>query len=188
MIRLAVRRLRRSSGRELVQVLRPKRIDFLLYQLAPSDARTDVAVADDVVIQRFTPENPSSFRAIDARLTEKRHCYAVILNGTVAHQSWLFGDLILLAQFGFDPEIPVIGECDTPPAFRGMRLYPRALQYIAQDVFRRGVADRLYMWVAPDNILSIRGIERAGFSLTARLRGFKLAGLLVYRKVDRYGE
>lgn len=181
-------RLRRTRPRELIGILAPKGIDFLLFELAPDNARTDVAPTGDVEIRRFDPATPSGFDAIDAGLTDHRHCYAIIIDGDVAHQSWLFTDLVMLAQFGFDPRVPVIGECATSSRYRGMRLYPHTLQHIAQDVFGRGLADRLFMWVAPDNVPSIRGIERAGFTRAARLRGFKIGGLLVWRNVEREGD
>ena len=57
---------------------------------------------------------------------------------------------------------PLIGNCYTQPASRGQGLYPRMLRTVCLCLARRG-----FKWAvvscAPDNIPSIKGIERAGF-------------------------
>jgi hypothetical protein len=59
--------------------------------------------------------------------------------------------------------VPMIGNCYTLPEKRGQRLYPRMLVTVCRALARDGHA-RAIISCEPDNIASIRGIERAGFA------------------------
>jgi RimJ/RimL family protein N-acetyltransferase len=57
---------------------------------------------------------------------------------------------------------PLIGNCYTQPALRGRGLYPRMLRTACLCLARRGFGSAVIS-CSPDNIPSIKGIERAGF-------------------------
>ena len=54
-----------------------------------------------------------------------------------------------------------IGPCFTDEKFRGMGIYPTVLNYICSNI---GTDDSsFYMIISPENISSIRGVEKVGF-------------------------
>lgn len=161
--------------------LRPQRIEMVLFELRGDIQETGIA-PPELTFHKFTLEESSGRPEIDARLSADRSCYAFLAAGEVAHTSWLIRDVLLPATFGFAADVPVIGDCDTPVAFRGRRLYPIALQRIARDVAACAIADRVHILVAPDNHASIRGIEHAGGVRRARLGGLRIAGLTLRKQ------
>ena len=162
--------------RKVLARLRPQRIDLVLFELLGREPNKPIS--EGFTAATYTPLRPSARPEIDKRLSDKRSCYAFLHDGEIAHASWLLDDVLLPASFGFDPRVPVIGDCDTPPKFRGRRLYPEMLQRIASDVLAARGCDRVYILVSPDNVASIRGIEHAGGVRVSRLEGIRVAGLL----------
>lgn len=59
-------------------------------------------------------------------------------------------------------DTPMIGNCFTLPAWRGRGLYPRLLVATCQHLAAQGHG-RAIITCAPDNLASVRGIEKAGF-------------------------
>lgn len=189
------RKLRSLNMRQIVRRLRPQTINQLLYEhtrasLDEALGRLKVHDQADAVInntsyqdslnvERFSNKNLSGEVHLDGRLSDVRECYAVKVDGAIAHESWLFNTVLLPSQFGFPKNVPVIGDCVTHADFRGRHLYPRVLMHIADDVIRDGHSSRIYVLVSPDNKASIRGIERAGFRQLAHLKGLRVAGCLV---------
>lgn len=57
---------------------------------------------------------------------------------------------------------PIISNCLTFPAFRGQGLYPMVLRASLRHLAAQGYS-RAIITCAPDNIASVRGIEKAGF-------------------------
>lgn len=176
----ALRKLRSLGFVATLRRLSPRRVDQLLYV---ADAPLpELATPAGVVIERFGPAHPSGIAAVDRKLSSRRLCYIAFVDGQPAHQSWVIRDALLPGQFGMDPQAPVIGECATPTAYRGQGLYPRTLIRIVNDWFGEGGGRPMYVLVAPDNGPSIRGIERAGFRRAARLRGYRVLGIMVRRQ------
>jgi RimJ/RimL family protein N-acetyltransferase len=58
--------------------------------------------------------------------------------------------------------VPIICNCVTLPAFRGQGLYPLLLNEACRHLAAQGHR-RAIVTCAPDNLASIRGIEKAGF-------------------------
>ena len=56
-----------------------------------------------------------------------------------------------------------IGPCFTIPTARGKGLYTKVLNYITGDLHYQNAS--FYMLVNKNNLPSVKGIERAGFSL-----------------------
>lgn len=151
----------------MLKRLLPVRIDELLYEMPVAEA---LACGD--------PGFEVRREAAGARV-----CYSVAMEGETAHRSWLHRSARLPSRFGFDGGAPVIGDCHTAERFRGRSIYPRVLRYIARDVARRE-GKPVYVLVSPANLASVRGIEKAGFRRLARLRGIRVAGLLLGRRVE----
>lgn len=61
-----------------------------------------------------------------------------------------------------------IGPCYTRNDCRGIGIYPDVLKYICSSIGDEG--SRFFMLVSPENKSSIRGIEKAGFKLTGKVR------------------
>lgn len=104
-------------------------------------------------------------------------------NGTIGHISWLY--------YREDPNRMLrLGEkeceikfCLTLPKFRGKGLYPAALQTIQQYLKEQGYR-RCFICVNDDNLASIRGIEKSGFTLAGRMRVCKAFGFQISRRCD----
>lgn len=98
--------------------------------------------------------------------------------GKIAHMSWLFHPPKVketLVVFHLCEGQCFIGACLTSPEFRGKNIYPVVLQHILRDVFTRGTK-AVFIAAAPSNIASMRGVEKAGFHLLKKIRGFMLFG------------
>lgn len=68
---------------------------------------------------------------------------------------------------------PMIGNCFTLPAWRGRGLYPRLLVATCQHLAAQGHS-RAIITCAPDNLASVRGIEKAGFRRVRTVRSLVL--------------
>ncbi|MBL8130238.1 MAG: GNAT family N-acetyltransferase [Anaerolineae bacterium] len=151
----------------LIKPLKPRRVDTFLYEL------------------NTTSFSPQSFveepLSVEKREDENRIHYIAYFDGHVAHRATLFLRVRLPAQFGYGHH-PVIGDCVTDPAFRGRKLYPHMLNFIVQDAYATMGTPIVQILVAHDNLASIRGIERAGFTRIARLRGIRLGPFVLNRK------
>jgi hypothetical protein len=157
-------------------------VDELLYTVDVAARLPETSCPVPVRIERFDADAPSGDPSIDRRLDGLRACFVAHVDGQVAHRSWLHHDTLLPSLFGF-AAAPVIGDCATDPAFRGLRLYPHVLTHIVADVRARALADAVHVLVASDNTASIRGIERAGFSLIGHLRGVRVGPVVLRRQV-----
>jgi len=177
-------RLRAAGLRRIARFVVPRRVDELLYTADLAATRPLRPAAVPVLVRRYDLATPSGDTAVDARLTAWRACYIGSVDGEAAHQSWLFFDTTLPSLFGFDGSVPVIGECATADKFRGKGIYPHVLQHILADVRARGLAEQVYILVSAHNAPSIAGIERAGFTRQAHLRGIR-CGPVVLRRPGR---
>lgn len=63
---------------------------------------------------------------------------------------------------GESDDMPIISNCVTLPAYRGQGIYPRLLRATCRHLAAQGYR-RAIITCAPDNIASVRGIEKAGF-------------------------
>lgn len=155
--------------------LRPRSIDLLLY--SGEKRPHPVAPPQGLLIAKYTFELPSGDMTIDRRLSPRRTCYVASCNGSRVHESWIRYDVQLPQQFGYGC-LPVIGDCVTRAEFRGKRIFPTVLQHILNDMD----SPEAYILVSPDNVSSVRGIERAGFQFVERLRGIRVGPLLWKRR------
>jgi RimJ/RimL family protein N-acetyltransferase len=174
-------RLRTAGPGALLRAVRPRRVDELLYAADVAAELPATPCPVPVQVERFDARALSGDPSIDRRLDGRRACFVARVDGRIAHRSWLHDDTLLPSLFGYGAA-PVIGDCATDPAFRGLHLYPHVLAHIVADVRARALADAVHVLVAPDNAPSIRGIERAGFRLVAHLRGVRIGTLVLGRR------
>ena len=111
------------------------------------------------------------------RLHHGDRCYAVWLDGRLAHYSWV-------QRSGSHPiteagiSVPVadgefwIYDCRTVEWARGKGIYPAILEQVVNEHFEAGYC-RAWIYTSRENIPSQRGILRAGFGQVATLRAFR---------------
>lgn len=178
-----VERLRAHGPGAALRALAPRRVDELLYGIDASTPLPALEFPADVDVQRYHQPTAGD-AAIDRRLDGRRACFVARVDGRIAHQSWLHYDTVLPSLFGYG-RTPVIGDCATAVEFRGRHLYPHMLAHIVREVraTAKGQAAEtsgtVHVLVSPDNSASIRGIERAGFRLIARLRGVRVGPFVI---------
>lgn len=99
--------------------------------------------------------------------------------GKLAHVCWVFyspGVREILVNVKLKSDEAHIATAYTSPEFRGNNIYPAVLQHILRyTTIEKGI-NRAYIASLPSNIASVRGIEKAGFSKVATIRGFMLFG------------
>ena len=76
---------------------------------------------------------------------------------------------------------PVIGDCYTYESFRGKSIYPYMLQKSSIDALQKN--DEVYVLVSPDNISSIKGIEKSGFILLCNIQAIRIGYFFVFKKI-----
>lgn len=113
-------------------------------------------------------------------------CYAVWVDGKLAHYSWVsFQDtyigevhtwLRLAASEAY------IYDCYTDAAYRGLGIFPAVLTYAQAQLFQQGI-HRIWIAVEPENRSSLKPIMRAGFRLVGEA-GYRRAGPWVSRSLQ----
>lgn len=179
---LILRRLQVLSARELLNALRPRHMNKLLYLSKESPKICPHRLPSSVSIKSFSMEQPSGVDEIDRRLTAHRIAYVVFYGGEIVHENWISFDTPLPSQFGFDSQVPVVGYVFTKPQYRGKGICPYALSYLLNDMIDRNISRKAYTIVSPTNSASIRAVEKSGFELIAQLKGLRILGALLINK------
>ena len=187
-LRRLMQRLRGLSAGEAVSLLVPARVDLILYE-GPSDCE-EVAhtLKQDVSIRRYSHGDPLPAHLPVKIPTADRMLYVMVDDetGGLIHTAAVMFSTLLPARFGYDPFVPVIGDCHTRAPYRAHRVYPHVLGHILKDLRKCRLASTAYVLVSPRNLPSIAGIERAGFKRVARLQGWRVAGLMIRRIRGRH--
>jgi RimJ/RimL family protein N-acetyltransferase len=107
--------------------------------------------------------------------------YEALIDNTIVNHAELHRFNYLLRQLGFGV-INVIGDCETVPEYQGQGIYPAMLSRIIRDV-KQGVKANspLFIMVVPENIPSIKGIERAGFQFAFHIQVTRLGPFLIQK-------
>jgi GNAT superfamily N-acetyltransferase len=106
------------------------------------------------------------------RFARGRQCYVAYLEDgqTLASYGWVSFDQEEIGELGLTihlrPGRAYIWDCATLPPYRGQRLYPTLLIYIATVLRAQGLR-RLWIGADASNYASRRGIEVAGFQAVA---------------------
>lgn len=146
-------------------------VTFLVYRAPLADYRREprraldaaplsLARLRDLGYYRALEFPEDTQRALDAG----RICHGFFLDGALANVAWTERDrLELLPGWAIaEPDSLSISSCWTFEGFRGRGIYPETLIHLLCEARRQGVAEGLIA-VDPENIASIKGIERAGF-------------------------
>lgn len=126
----------------------------------------------DVVIYRMTKETmipfpDLGFEIISELISKRKKKYCINNNGVLVHQSFLYIKVFLLKLI--QKKGPVIGDCYTNPEYRGKSIYPFVIQTIAKEVLQNSKKTAVFMIVNQDNLSSIKGIEKVGFTKFASI-------------------
>lgn len=127
-----------------------------------------------VLVWRHNLGSAATAQAEAGVLTAENHAYrealqgddqllaAVDAQGLVTSYGFVLFDSFYKRILAERRDTPMIGNCFTLPAWRGRGLYPRLLVATCQHLVAQGHS-RAIITCAPDNLASVRGIERAGF-------------------------
>ncbi len=107
----------------------------------------------------LTPENHAYREALQG----DDHLLALVdAQGLVTSYGFVLFDSFYKQILAESRTTPMIGNCFTLPAWRGRGLYPGLLVATCQHLALQGHR-RAIITCAPDNLASVRGIEKAGF-------------------------
>jgi len=127
-------------------------IDLLVYGMT----------ADEIIPM---PEMP--YKVLSEEDSKGRKKYFIIENGQIIHSSLLFRKLNVLRLVS--EKGPAIGDCVTIPEYKGKSIYPFVIRQIAAEILLSKQSKKVFILVHPENTSSIRGIEKAGFRLLAKI-------------------
>lgn len=127
----------------------------------------------DVLIYSMTKETILAFPELDYTIqsevvNENKKKYFIQIEDKIIHQSTLFKSIYLLQLI--QKKGPTIGECFTNEEFKGKSIYPFVINYIAKDVIINNNQKEVFIIVNSDNVSSIRGIEKAGFTIHTKIK------------------
>jgi len=153
--------------KKLVRYLKVVPIDVRIYSMT---APIDVAF----------PEIPYPLKT---EPVGERMRFSMDDNGKFVHQSFLFPKLRLLKLIRATG--PAIGDCVTSTDYRGQSIYPYVINKIACEYLNaRGVRE-MFIVVNDNNIASIKGIEKAGFTLRAHIKAKRFLAFYFDKKITR---
>lgn len=112
--------------------------------------------------------SPSFKYHIEKTRKKNKWCYTIKEENIVVHTSYLYDTVFLLKLVKKNG--PVIGDCYTKTNYRGQSIYPQVINKIASETLKKGIQD-VFIVVNQDNMSSIKGIEKAGFSKFASIKG-----------------
>lgn len=127
----------------------------------------------DVIIYSMTRETLSDFTKLQytiqaASLSSNKKRFFIKENDLVVHQSFLFKKLFLLRIIN---EIgPTIGDCTTIESYKGKSIYPYVINHIAKEELLNNNQKEVFIVVNSNNESSIRGIEKAGFTMHTKIK------------------
>ena len=103
---------------------------------------------------------------IQHRFAASKHCYIGRVDGRLATYGWVTFDKEDISELGLSirlqPGEAYIWNCATPPAYRGLRLYPALLTYMLCELRNMGMR-RIWIGADSDNVASQHGMALAGF-------------------------
>jgi predicted GNAT family N-acyltransferase len=114
------------------------------------------------------------------KLIQKGNEFQLLKNNDLIHRSRVFFKSNLLDNFNFSKPYVIIGDCFTDDRYRGRGIYPLVIRYLA-DIYCK--ENQVYILVSPDNLSSIKGIEKAGFRFMANLQGIRILFFYIQKKV-----
>ena len=127
----------------------------------------------DYEVKIFTRQSKSGIGKIDVRLNYNDKCFAAFDNNVLVHESWIFKKKLLARQLGLR-NVYTVGDSYTIPKYRQKGIYTNVLKLIISQRDKD-----LVIFVSPENIASVKAIEKAGFKKSfefelLRFLGFKI--------------
>lgn len=138
--------------KKLIKIFRVRHIDVLIYKI-------------DHYIEFNAPN--FSYKIEKTRIKNK-WCYTIKESNIFVHVSYLYDKVFLLKLL--KKVGPVIGDCYTNKQYRGQSIYPQVINRIALETLNKAI-EEVFIVVDHENISSIKGIEKAGFSKFAAIKG-----------------
>lgn len=185
---MIIRRLRRTPLRKLFLMLKPTKVDQYLYVERDEMSTVGHTLPRPLRIEMYSHLIRSGRPQYDNKLDSGVELFLAFDGEVIVHESWVFHDVLLPSQYGFQPAAPVIGDCWTNDNYRGARIYPFMLTTIVNILRCRPGHIKSFILVAPGNTPSIKGIERAGFCLLGRLCGIRILGVLIHKNMRKLRE
>lgn len=159
----------------IIKKLKFKKIESLVYTNKPDDLVENADIKYS--LQIFNAGAKTNIHHVDSKKYYK--AYLVTDEGKFVHVSCMFKNNLLAKQLGFNNAY-TIGECVTSNNYKGQGIYPSILKKIKADYKK----ELLIVFVQPNNIASIKGIEKAGFHKLYQFVMYRFLGINLFtRKV-----
>jgi len=142
--------------RKIIKKLKIVNIDLLVYTRGYIDDEASIAVKFEL--------DRASIQEVPGKDTS---AYDLYIDGVFAHRSNVFTNVHVLRLIKKNKQ-PAIGDCFTESSFRGMSIYPYMLNYITNRLLKN--CSEVVILVAPSNLASIKGIEKASFKKCYRIQ------------------
>ena len=138
-----------------------------------------------VLVDRHSLGSPATCQVEAEVLTPENHAYRLALQGQdqllaltdaqgrVRSYGFVVFESFYKRVLGEASSVPMISNCFTFAAQRGQGLYPQLLGIACHHLAGQGHR-RAIITCAPDNVASVRGIEKAGFKRVKTLRSLVL--------------
>lgn len=144
-------------------------IDMLIYSMKKMDFKPFQKLDFDIKVDTSNPNKSK---------------YYIVVEGKNIHQSVLFEKLDILKviqKYG-----PAIGECMTVAEFKGKSIYPFVINYIAKNELFENNTKEVFIIVDKSNIASIKGIEKAGFTLKNSIKAKRFLVFYFQKQIQNY--
>ncbi|MCA0350300.1 MAG: hypothetical protein LCH35_13690 [Bacteroidetes bacterium] len=144
-------------------------IDMLFYSMNASEYKPCTVLGFDIQEDK---SNPNKIE------------YFIKVEGKKVHQSYLFKSIDILKLI--HKKGPVIGECATISEFKGKSIYPYVINYIAKKELFEKKTDEVFITVNANNLASIKGIEKAGFTLKSSIKAKRFLVFYFQKQIKIY--
>ncbi len=156
------------------------------------DLRSAAEPDPDLEIKELTTDDISTMlevmyvsrAGLQRRFRHGDRCFAVLDSGKIVSYFWAqFGlrDLCELhLKFNLRPNQTWMYNAITVKTARGRGLYPNIIRYMAKTLIHSGI-EEAFVDVAPSNIASIHGLEKAGCTRVVLIRMKKIFSTVNYK-------
>jgi GNAT superfamily N-acetyltransferase len=161
---------------------------YLVYKVDITKTdRKEKKLIDGIKIEKGSIEELDQYRAslnscpseFKCHLHDNVENFFIAKDGSgIQHISWIYSKNDHNRLLTLDSRDVEIKHCLTMPSLRGKGIYPKVINEIIDYLGIHGVL-RVFMCVDPNNISSIKGIEKSGFNLVGRVRFKKIFGIRV---------
>lgn len=174
--RAAVKPLYESTSRCIVR-LNPQ-------SAADPDPNLDIRELATDDINKMLEVMYVSRAGLQKRFSRGERCFAVLDNGKIVSYFWAqFGlkDFCKLhLEFNLHPNQVWMYNAITVKTARGRGLYPNIIRYMAKALIESGISEA-FIDVDPNNISSMRGLEKAGCTPVVLIRMKKVLSSINYK-------